>query len=157
MRTRVRLATSSKVTISGVDEDPYVSIISSPEEAGKRRRRSSKSRLAKKAAKARRRKRSPPQSVPPRDEEEEEDDGLAPDVFENLRGVLPEGDAQELLVEMADLTKGYKAHSESAKSRVSRMESLLMQVGKESLANASGGGRGETVDAERESVAEVSW
>ena len=52
--------------------------------------------------------------------------------------MLPERDAQELLVEMADLTKGYKAQSESAKTRVSRMESLLMQVGKESLAMRQG-------------------
>ena len=41
------LDTSSKVTVSGVDDDPsyaptQVSVISSPEEAGKRRRRTSK-------------------------------------------------------------------------------------------------------------------
>ena len=57
--------TSSKITVSGVDEDPYapsqVSMISSPEEAGKRRRRASKSRLAKKAARTRKKRRSPPQ------------------------------------------------------------------------------------------------
>ena len=85
--------TSSKVTASGVEEDPYapsqVSRITDPEEAGKRRRKS-KSRLAKKAARTRRRRHSPPQSVPPRDEvEEEEDDELDVNVFEKLRGVIP--------------------------------------------------------------------
>ena len=109
-------------------------MISNPEGAGKRRRRTSKSRLSKKAARTRRRKRSPPQSVAPRDEVEEEDDGVAPEIFENLRGVIPERDAQELLVEMANLTKGFKAQSESAKTRASRMDALLMQVGKESIA-----------------------
>ena len=83
--------TSSKITISGVEDDPYapsqVSMITDPEEAGKRRRKASKSRLAKKAARTRRRRRSPPQSVPPRDEVEEEDDGIDPEIFENLRGV----------------------------------------------------------------------
>ena len=59
--------TSSKVTVSGVDDDPYaptqVSVVSSPEEAGKRRRRASKSRLAKKAARTRKKGRASPQSV----------------------------------------------------------------------------------------------
>ena len=62
--------TSSKITVSGVDEDPYapsqVSMISSPEEAGKRRRRASKSRLAKKAPRTRKKRRSPPQRCPKR-------------------------------------------------------------------------------------------
>ena len=105
-----------------------------PEEAGKRRRRASKSRLAKKAPRTRRRRRSPPQSVPPRDEVEEEDDGLDPEIFENLRGVILDSDAQELLVEVADLAKGFKAQSESARTRASRMESLMMQMGRESIA-----------------------
>ena len=130
--------TSSKVTVSGVEDDPYapsqVSQITDPEEAGKRRRRTSKSRLAKKAARTRRRRRSPPQSVPPRDEVEDEDDGLDPEIFETLRGVIPESDAQELLVEVADLAKGFKAQSESARTRASRMESLMMQMGCESIA-----------------------
>ena len=157
MATRT-VNTSSKVTISGVDEDPYapsqVSMISSPEEAGKRRRRASKSRLAKEAARTRRRRRSPPQSVPPGAEDEEEDDGLAPEIFENLRGVLPERDAQELLVEMADLTKGYEAQSESAKTRVSRMEIAADASGQGIISHASGGRRRDAVDAEREPVAE---
>ena len=130
--------TSSKVTVSGVKEDPYapsqVSKITDPEEAGKRRRKS-KSRLAKKAARTRRRRQSPPQSVPPRDEvEEEEDDELDVNIFENLKGVIPDTDARELLVEVADLAKGYKAHSESAQTSASRMETLMMQMGREHLA-----------------------
>ena len=131
--------TSSKVTVSGVDEDPYapsqVSMISSPEEAGKRRRKASKSRLAKKAPKTRRRRRSPPQSVAPRDEvDEEEDDGLDPELFQGLRGVIPEQDAQELLVEVTGLARGFKAQSVSAKSRASRMETLMLQMGREAAA-----------------------
>ena len=98
MKSTRTVGTSSKVTVSGVDEDPYaptqVSVISSPEEAGKRRRRASKSRLAKKAPRTRRKRRTSPQSVVPRDEvEEEEDDGLDPELFEGLRGVIPEQDA----------------------------------------------------------------
>ena len=55
--------------------------------------------MAKKAARTRRRRHSPAQSVPPRDEaEEEEDDELDVNVFERLRGVIPDSDAQELLV-----------------------------------------------------------
>ena len=132
------VVTSSKITVSGVEEDPYapsqVSRITDPEEAGKRRRKS-KSRLAKKAARTRRRRHSPAQSVPPRDElEEEEDDELDVNVFERLRGVIPDSDAQELLVEVADLAKGFKAQSESAKTSASRMESLMMQMGREHLA-----------------------
>ena len=71
------LDTSSKVTVSGVEDDPYaptqVSVVSSPEEAGKRRRRVSKSRLAKKSARTRRKGRPSPQSVDPREEVEEEE------------------------------------------------------------------------------------
>ena len=133
------LETSSEVTISAVDEDPYapsqVSMISSPEEAGKRRRKASKSRLAKKAARTRRKRCSPPHSVAPRDEVvDEEDEGLDPELFENLRGVIPESDAQELLVEVAGLAKGFKAQSESAKTRASRMETLMLQMTQEAAA-----------------------
>ena len=128
--------TSSKITVSGVDEDPYapseISKISSPEEAGKRRRRASKSRLAKKAARRGRRRRSPPQSAAPRDEDE--DDMLDPELFENLRGVIPEQDAQELLVEVTGLARGFKAQTVSARSRASRMENLMLQMGREAAA-----------------------
>ena len=96
------LDTSSKVTVSGVDDDPYaptqVSVHSSPEEAGKRRRRMSKSRLAKKSARTRRKGRPSPQSVDPREDEEEE--GLDPELFKGLQGMIPEQDVQELLVEV---------------------------------------------------------
>ena len=128
--------TSSKITVSGVDEDPYapsqVSKITDPEEAGKRRRRASKSRLAKKAARRGKKRRSPPRSVAPRDEEE--DDALDPELFENLRGVIPERDAQELLVEVTGLARGFQAQSVSARSRASRMETLMLQMGREAAA-----------------------
>ena len=105
------LEASSRATVSGVDEDPYaptqVSVISSPEEAGKRRRRASKSRLAKKSARTRRKGRPSPQSVDPQDEDEEEE-GLDPELF--------------------------KAQSVSAKSRASRMESLMLQACREAAA-----------------------
>ena len=55
-------------------------------------------------------------------------------VIENLKGVIPDTDAHELLVEVADLAKGYKAQSESAKTSATRMESLMMQMGQEPLA-----------------------
>ena len=133
------VGTSSKVTVSGVTEDPYapsqVSMISSPEEAGKRRRKASKSRLAKKAPRTRRKRRSSPQSVVPRDEvDEEEDDGLDPELFQGLRGMIPEQDAQELLVEVTGLARGFKAQSVSARSRASRMETLMFQMGREAAA-----------------------
>ena len=131
------VGTSSKVTVSGVDDDPYaptqVSVISSPEEAGKRRRRTSKTRLAKKAARTRKKGRASPQSVVPPDDEEE-DEGLDPELFEGLRGMIPEQDAQELLVEVTGLAKGFKAQSVSAKSRASRMENLMLQVSREAAA-----------------------
>ena len=123
--------------MSGVDEDPYapsqVSMISDPEEAGKRRRKASKSRLAKKAPRTRKKRRSPPQSVAPRGGEEE-DEGIDPELFENLRGVIPERDAQELLVEVSGLARGFKAQSVSARSRASRMETLMLQMGREAVA-----------------------
>ena len=137
------VGTSSKVTVSGVDDDPYaptqVSVISSPEEVGKRRRRTSKSRLAKKAARTRKKGRVSPQSVVPRQsvvvrDEEEEDEGLDPELFEGLRGMIPEQDAQELLVEVTGLARGFKAQSVSAKSRASRMENLMLQMGREAAA-----------------------
>ena len=125
-----------KATVSGVDDDPYaptqVSVISSPEEVGKRRRRTSKSRLAKKAARTRKKGRASPQSVVPR--EEEEDEGLDPELFEGLRGMIPEQDAQELLVEVTGLARGFKAQTVSAKSRASRMENLMLQMGREAAA-----------------------
>ena len=131
------LETSSKVTVSGVDDDPYaptqVSVISSPEEAGKRRRKSSKSRLAKKAARTRRKGRPSPQSVEPQEDVEEEE-GLDPELFMGLRGMIPEQDAQELLVEVTGLVKGFKAQSVSAKSRASRMENLMLQACREAAA-----------------------
>ena len=107
--------------------------------AGKRRRKS-KSRLAKKAARTRRRRHSPVQSVPPREEadeeeeEEEEENEIDVNVFESLRGVIPETDAQDLLVEMAEVAKGYKPQSESAKTSAPRMESLMLQMGQEHMA-----------------------
>ena len=136
------VGTSSKVTVSGVIEDPYapsqVSMISSPEEAGKRRRMASKSRHAKKAPRTRRKRRSPPQSVVAQDEDDEvleEDEGLDPALFQGLRGMIPEQDAQELLVEVTSLAQGwFKAQSVSAKSRASRMETLMLQTGREPAA-----------------------
>ena len=130
------LDTSSRVTVSGVDDDPYaptqVSAISSPEEAGKRRRRHSKSRLAKKSARTKRKGRPSPQSVEPLEEEEEE--GLDPELFKGLQGVIPEQDAQELLVEVTGLARSFKAQSVSAKSRASRMENLMFQACREAAA-----------------------
>ena len=131
------LDTSSKVTVSGVDDDPYaptqVSVISSPEEAGKRRRRASKSRLAKKSARTRRKGRPSPQSVDPEGEVEEEE-GLGPELFKGLQGVIPEQDAQEMLVEVTGLAQRFKAQSVSAKSRASRMENLMFQACREAAA-----------------------
>ena len=75
--------------------------------------------------------------MPPRDEadeEEEEENEIDMNVFENLRGVIPETDAQDLLVEMAEVAKGHKAQSESAKTSASRMESLMLQMGQEHMA-----------------------
>ena len=132
------LDTSSKVTVSGVDDDPYaptqVSVISSPEEAGKRRRRASKSRLAKKSARTRRKGRPSPQSVDPEGEAEEEEEGLDPELFKGLRGVIPGQDAQELLVEVTGLAQSFKAQSVTAKSRASRMENLMFQACREAAA-----------------------
>ena len=54
--------------------------------------------------------------------------------LKTLKGVIPDSDAQDLLVEVADLAKGFKAQSESARTRASRMESLTMQMGRESIA-----------------------
>ena len=129
--------TSLKVTVSGVDDDPYaptqVSVISSPEEAGKRRRRVSKSRLAKKSARTRRKGRPSPQSVDPEGEAEEEE-GLDPELFKGLQGVIPEQDAQEMLVEVTGLAQRFKAQSVSAKSRASRMENLMFQACREAAA-----------------------
>ena len=65
---------------------------------------------------------------------EDEDGGLDLEIFETLRGVIPDSDAQDLLVGVADLAKGFKAQSESARTRASRMESLMMQMGRESIA-----------------------
>ena len=131
--------TPSAVTVSGVDDDPYapsqVSRISNSEEAGKRRRKSSKTRLAKKAARTRRKgRRSPPRSEVPRDEQEDEDDeGFDPALFQKLQGVIPESDTQELLTEAAGLVQGYKAQSVSARSHASKMESLMLQVGRQAM------------------------
>ena len=129
--------TLDTVTVSGVDDDPYaptqVSVISSPEEAGKRRRRTSKSRLAKKSARTRRKGRPSPQSVDPEGEAEEEE-GLDPELFKGLQGVIPEQDAQEMLVEVTGLAQRFKAQSVSAKSRASRMENLMFQACREAAA-----------------------
>ena len=131
------LDTSSKVTVSGVEDDPYaptqVSVVSSPEEAGKRRRKVSKSRLAKKSARTRRKGRPSPQSVDPEGEDEEEE-GLDPELFKGLQGVIPEQDAQEMLVEVTGLAQRFKAQSVSAKSRASRMENLMFQACREAAA-----------------------
>ena len=48
--------------------------------------------------------------------------------------MIPEQDAQELLVEVTGLAKGFKAQSVSAKSRASRMENLMLQMGREAAA-----------------------
>ena len=69
----------------------------------------------------------------PQDEDEEEE-GLDPELFQGLRGMIPEQDAQELLVEVTGLAKGFKAQSVSAKSRASRMESLMLQACREAAA-----------------------
>ena len=69
----------------------------------------------------------------PQDEDEEEE-GLDPELFKGLRGMIPEQDAQELLVEVTGLAKGFKAQSVSAKSRASRMESLMLQACREAAA-----------------------
>ena len=131
------LGTSSKVTVSGVEDDPYapsqVSVISGPEEAGKRRKRVSKSRFAKKSARTRRKGRSPRQSVAPEGETDEEE-GLDPELFRGLQGVIPERDAQELLVEVTGLAQSFKAQSVTAKSRASRMETLMFQACREAAA-----------------------
>ena len=63
--------------------------------------------------------------------------GLTPCSLRRLRGVIPERDAQELLVEVTGLAKGFKAQSESARtraSRASRMETLMLQMGREAVA-----------------------
>ena len=131
------LGTSSKVTVSGVEDDPYapsqVSVISGPEEAGKRRKRLSKSRFAKKSARTRKKGRSPRQSVAPEGETDEEE-GLDPELFRGLQGVIPERDAQELLVEVTGLAQSFKAQSVTAKSRASRMETLMFQACREAAA-----------------------
>ena len=131
------LDTSSKATVSVVEDDPYaptqVSVVSSPEEAGKRRRKVSKSRLAKKSARTRRKGRPSPQSIDPEGEDEEEE-GLDPELFKGLQGVIPEQDAQEMLVEVTGLAQRFKAQSVSAKSRASRMENLMFQACREAAA-----------------------
>ena len=131
------LGTSSKVTVSGVEDDPYapsqVSVISGPEEAGKRRKRVSKPRFAKKSARTRKKGRSPRQSVAPEGETDEEE-GLDPELFRGLQGVIPERDAQELLVEVTGLAQSFKAQSVTAKSRASRMETLMFQACREAAA-----------------------
>ena len=48
--------------------------------------------------------------------------------------MIPERDAQELLVEVTGLAKGFKAQSESARTRASRMETLMLQMGREAVA-----------------------
>ena len=48
--------------------------------------------------------------------------------------MIPEQDAQELLVEVTGLARGFKAQSVSAKSRASRMENLMFQMGREAAA-----------------------
>ena len=130
--------TSSKVTVTEVGDPPYapseVSRITDPEEAGKRRRKS-KSKHAKKLAWTRRRRHSPGPSEILREveEEEESDSEIDLEVFANLQDVLPGSEAHGLLSQMASLTKGYKAQSESARTSASRMESLMMQMGREHL------------------------
>ena len=128
---------SSKVTVIELEEDPYapsqVSKITDPEEVGKRRRKS-RSKLAKKAARMRRRHQSPGPSVQPRREAEEDEESASDidlDAFEGLKGLIP--DAREAFAEMADLAKGYKAQSESARTSVSRMESLMVKMGQEHM------------------------
>ena len=130
------LGTSSKATVSGVEDDPYapsqVSVISGPEEAGRRRKRVSKSRFAKKSARTRKKGQSR-QSVAPEGETDEEE-GLDPELFRGLQGVIPERDAQELLVEVTGLAQSFKAQSVTAKSRASRMETLMFQACREAAA-----------------------
>ena len=47
--------------------------------------------------------------------------------------MIPDPDAREAFAEVADLAKGYRAQSESARTSASRMESLMMQVGEEHM------------------------
>ena len=118
--------TSSKVTVTEVGDLPYapseVSRITDPEEAGKRRRKS-KSKHAKKLARTRRRRHSPGPSERPREvEEEESESDIDLEVFANLQDVVPGSEALGFLSQMASLTKA-----------ASRMESLMMQMGREHM------------------------
>ena len=129
------MVTSSKVTVAELEGDVYadsqVSKITDAEEAGKRRKKS-RSKLAKKAARTRRRHQSP--GVPPRqdtEEDEEDDDDLDIEAFESLKGLILDQEAREAFAEMANLAKGFKAQSESARSSASRMESVMLPLGQE--------------------------
>ena len=66
--------------------------------------------------------------------EDEEEEGLDPELFKGLQGVIPEQDAQEMLVEVTGLAQRFKAQSVSAKSRASRMENLMFQACREAAA-----------------------
>ena len=48
--------------------------------------------------------------------------------------MIPEKDAQELLVEVTGLAQSFKAQSVTAKSRASRMENLMFQACREAAA-----------------------
>ena len=59
---------------------------------------------------------------------------MDPELFKGLQGVIPEQDAQEMLVEVTGLAQRFKAQSVSAKSRASRMEDLMFQACREAAA-----------------------
>ena len=65
------------------------------------------------------------------DLEEEDEDDIDIHAFEELKGLIPDPDARERFAEMANLTKGSQATSESARSSASRMEALMFQMGQE--------------------------
>ena len=127
------LETSLKVTVSGVDDDPYaptqVSVLSSPEEAGRgegdlRSHVSQRKQLGHGGRGVLLLRVWIHRMMLRRD----------PELFMGLRGMIPEQDAQELLVEVTGLAKGFKAQSVSAKSRASRMENLMLQGCREAAA-----------------------
>ena len=75
----------------------------------------------------------PPGPDPEDDEDDDDDDDVDINAFEELKGLIPDRDAREAFAEMAQLAKGYRATSESARSSASRMESLMFHMGQEHL------------------------
>ena len=109
--------TSYKVTLletSGeVRAGSQVSKITEPDEHRKRRRQS-KSKRAKTAAKVKK-EHSPRSSLPPEEDDEEDEDEEGG--FAGLQGLTPDPQVRSAFAEMTRLNKGYKASSESARSR----------------------------------------